>query len=440
MHDIPKAASYGVVLFNPQGGVMLREPSGHFGGYVWTFAKARPLPGETPQQTAIRAGLEDTGYHVELLEAVPEVFAGTTASSAFYVAGPTGRQGRTSEETSRTRWVSMSDAEEKIAQTKSAKGRTRDLAILRAAKAQFDTLPWERRPATCKEAWAAEAMPERRTEIALNLFYNHAAMAKIRKGFMPMVMEEKWFLWFETPCLYFQRSWSGICVYEVRFEEESDGWRAVAAVLNRDARQYTGTDDAIDAREIEMLIHNLLVNGPTSHSVDPFAMAFAQLSQPNYLGSPQVVAGLIKQVIEAAVGYSKGEQNFNACWDMMFNMADDVAEGNGYTLLPSWNTPPEQGQALIKYMGVREEEYFSKSLTYHLSEAYMKIFLKALELIHGFLQDTAAEWDPHALLHLNRLQDWAVDVMLGTNELEYPRVTLSDFRWQPVSTKAIRKL
>jgi 8-oxo-dGTP diphosphatase len=54
MYDIPKADAYGAVIFNAKGQVLLREPSGHFGGYVWTFAKGRPDAGESPAETAIR--------------------------------------------------------------------------------------------------------------------------------------------------------------------------------------------------------------------------------------------------------------------------------------------------------------------------------------------------------------------------------------------------
>jgi hypothetical protein len=36
------------------GRILLREPSGHFDGYVWRFRKGRPEGGETPEETALR--------------------------------------------------------------------------------------------------------------------------------------------------------------------------------------------------------------------------------------------------------------------------------------------------------------------------------------------------------------------------------------------------
>lgn len=145
MQEIPKADAYGVVLINANGQVLLREPSGHFGGYVWTFAKGRPDPGEAPAQTAIREAFEETGYHVELLDVIPGAFSGTTTSSAFFLAGPIGKQAKPTNETSATRWVGFDEATDLISQTKSKTGRDRDLAILRAAREVLDQYQRARR-------------------------------------------------------------------------------------------------------------------------------------------------------------------------------------------------------------------------------------------------------------------------------------------------------
>ncbi len=53
--------AFGGVIINEAGLVLLREPSNHHGGYVWTFAKGRAKPGEAPEQAALREVLEETG-------------------------------------------------------------------------------------------------------------------------------------------------------------------------------------------------------------------------------------------------------------------------------------------------------------------------------------------------------------------------------------------
>lgn len=434
--QIAKADAYGVVLVNARGQVLMREPTGHFGGYAWTFAKGRPDAGESPAQTAIREAREECGYAVELLEVIPGTFGGTTSSSAFFLAGPLGAQGPTDAETSATRWVSFDEAPSLIELSQSKTGRARDLAILAAARATMERLPWDRRPATCREDWQVKPMPAQRTEIALDLFYDEAAMTRIAKGFFPAVMEEKWFIWYDAPVLHLHRSWTGTCVHSVRFRAEAGGFRAISALVNRDPAEYAETDDDADRRLIAELIDGWLVNGPTGPTPDPFAQMLEQAQAPNYLGSPAVVSGLVQQVIEAAIAHFKGETSFNAVFDMVSDLAERISDGDTYVRLPGWHTPQGLGKAVVTWMGVREEEMFADELDYFLREAFMALFLKVRDLITGYMQDSQAQWNPHALEQLNRLHDWTVQVFLGTNVIQSPGVTLGDFRWRFVAAGA----
>lgn len=43
--NIEKADAYGGVLLSQSGKILLREPTNHFDGYVWTFAKGKPRVG-----------------------------------------------------------------------------------------------------------------------------------------------------------------------------------------------------------------------------------------------------------------------------------------------------------------------------------------------------------------------------------------------------------
>jgi 8-oxo-dGTP diphosphatase len=140
MGPVPKADAYGAVLINASGEVLLREPSGHFGGYVWTFAKGRSDPGETPAQTALREVREETGYDAEILAVIPTAFPGTTTVTAFFLAAPIGEPGAFSRETASIRWVSFEAAAGLIALTKTSYGRQRDLDILEAARVLHATL------------------------------------------------------------------------------------------------------------------------------------------------------------------------------------------------------------------------------------------------------------------------------------------------------------
>lgn len=128
--------SAGGVLINDAGHVLLREPTNHFGGYVWTFAKGRIDPGETPEQTALREVREETGYRANIVEAIPGQFEGTTGSTVMFIMRPVGTPDKPqSSETNATKWVTFEEAKQLISLTTSDKGRERDLSILQAALA-----------------------------------------------------------------------------------------------------------------------------------------------------------------------------------------------------------------------------------------------------------------------------------------------------------------
>lgn len=140
MTKILKADAYGGVLINDRGLVQLREPAGHFGQYVWTFAKGRPDRGETPEKTALREVLEETGQGASIIALIPSVFAGTTTSTVFFLMAPLGSAGPLSDETQNVRWVDEKTARKLIRKTETAAGRERDLAVLAAAFAAWRAL------------------------------------------------------------------------------------------------------------------------------------------------------------------------------------------------------------------------------------------------------------------------------------------------------------
>ncbi|MDZ5455278.1 NUDIX domain-containing protein [Azohydromonas lata] len=131
---IPRADAYGGVVLDSQARVLLREPAGHYGGYVWTFPKGRPDPGETPEQAALREVLEETGYACRVTGFLPKLFKGSTTGTAFFLMQPLGGQGAFCDETVRTCWADFARARELIGMTKIAVGRERDLAVLAAAE------------------------------------------------------------------------------------------------------------------------------------------------------------------------------------------------------------------------------------------------------------------------------------------------------------------
>ena len=88
--------------------------------------------------------------------------------------------------------------------------------------------------------WQTEQLPSKRITIPLNRSLTLSEMQRLRSGLVPEQMEDKWFIYWQNDRLFFHRSWTGFCIYEVRFTSQGDCYRMVDADVNRDPEQYSG--------------------------------------------------------------------------------------------------------------------------------------------------------------------------------------------------------
>ena len=109
-------------------------------------------------------------------------------------------------------------------------------------------------------AWKTHALPVRRASVTLDRVFSPQDMDRIRRGVVPEAMEDKWFIYWKEDRLFFHRSWTGFCIYVVRFAADGDAWRMMQADVNRDPRQYQETDTDRDARLIAYLIDVVLLH------------------------------------------------------------------------------------------------------------------------------------------------------------------------------------
>ncbi len=111
--------------------------------------------------------------------------------------------------------------------------------------------------------WKAVELPLQRTNISLDRSFSQREMEKIRQGLVPQQMEDKWFIYWEDNRLSFHRSWTGFCLYIVRFVNVDDLPKMTEAAVNRDPRQYSETSKAKDAKMISYLVDCLLLRRKT---------------------------------------------------------------------------------------------------------------------------------------------------------------------------------
>jgi hypothetical protein len=108
--------------------------------------------------------------------------------------------------------------------------------------------------------WKIHPLPSKKTTIRLDRIFSSKEINPICKGLVPRQMEDKWFIYWKDDTLYFHRSWTGYCVFIVRFVAESEGFRMIEADVNRDPEQYKQTSDERDAEMISYLIDLLLLH------------------------------------------------------------------------------------------------------------------------------------------------------------------------------------
>jgi hypothetical protein len=113
-----------------------------------------------------------------------------------------------------------------------------------------------------KSDWRVLPLPEKHTIIFLDRVFTAQEMDHVVQGFLPEEMEDKWFICWEGDQLFFYRSWTGFCIYVVRFVQLGDAHRMIEAKVNRDPGQYRETSDTRDIKMISSLIDVLLLKQP----------------------------------------------------------------------------------------------------------------------------------------------------------------------------------
>ena len=82
---------------------------------------------------------------------------------------------------------------------------------------------------------------------------------RIRRGFRPQQMEDKWNAFVEDKALVLEHGWALRAIYEAHFEEVDDGWRIRAARVADDATGYRRGSDEYETLRLEVLIDCVLL-------------------------------------------------------------------------------------------------------------------------------------------------------------------------------------
>ena len=97
-----------------------------------------------------------------------------------------------------------------------------------------------------KSSWKVMPMPDKNTVIPLNVTLPSDVMHIIKYGHIPEAMEDHWFMYCDETTIRYYRSWTGVCIYVAKYEDDGETCRITELMVNREPEQYTCTDDKHD--------------------------------------------------------------------------------------------------------------------------------------------------------------------------------------------------
>lgn len=110
-----------------------------------------------------------------------------------------------------------------------------------------------------RSSWKTLPMPDKKSRLTFERSFTQDEFQQLAKGLIPLAMEDKWFIFLEDDWLYFHRSWTGVCVYQVKLMANEEKYDVAEAWVNRSFKQYKGVSNNYDRLLLGFLINNHLL-------------------------------------------------------------------------------------------------------------------------------------------------------------------------------------
>jgi hypothetical protein len=89
--------------------------------------------------------------------------------------------------------------------------------------------------------------------------FDSEQLAKLKQGFIPRGMEDKWFIYYEEPHLFLHRSWTGRPVYRLTLRNTRNGGKVTEAVWSKDLAGTSKWSTEYEVALLDFLVSNLLL-------------------------------------------------------------------------------------------------------------------------------------------------------------------------------------
>jgi len=110
-----------------------------------------------------------------------------------------------------------------------------------------------------RSSWKAEPLTVPHPIPPPDRIWTDGEMGFIRRGYVPHIMDEKWFIFMEGNRLFAHRSWTGLGVYEATFTPADGGYVIESAVVTGDDTEYRRHSDEAESLTLEVLIASHLL-------------------------------------------------------------------------------------------------------------------------------------------------------------------------------------
>ncbi|MBK8903285.1 MAG: hypothetical protein IPM53_19030 [Anaerolineaceae bacterium] len=108
-------------------------------------------------------------------------------------------------------------------------------------------------------SWPNKPMPELRKELLLDGRYTREEFVTIGQGLVPQSPADKWFIYLDGQWLYFHRSASGSCIFQLQITPADEGYTADRLLVNQDPSQYRSLSDEYDVALVSYLVDAILL-------------------------------------------------------------------------------------------------------------------------------------------------------------------------------------
>jgi hypothetical protein len=89
--------------------------------------------------------------------------------------------------------------------------------------------------------------------------FSSEQFARLKTGLIPQRMEDKWFIYYEEPHLFFHRSWTGKPVYRLTLNSTPKETQVVEVLWSKDQAAGTNAGPNYQAQLVDFLLSNLLL-------------------------------------------------------------------------------------------------------------------------------------------------------------------------------------